>query len=230
LLAVIGRSIGAQPARLGLYQRRGRRIIMDANYPVILWLRQLKGGDPEAARQLWDVYYGRMVELARIKLQGTARRAADEEDVALSAFKSFCRGAREGQFSQVHDGANLWPLLMALTSHKAIDLLRHERRVKRGGPGIHNSPKPGARPATLEAEWAQLIDREPSPDFALQLAEESQRLLDRLSDSILRTIAVWKMEGYTTEEIATKLGCVPRTVERKLQVIWKLWGGEGTRA
>ena len=54
-------------------------------------------------------------------------------------------------------------------------------------------------------------------------------MLDRLSDSILRTIAVWKMEGYTTEEIATKLGCVPRTVERKLQVIRRLWGDEGMR-
>jgi DNA-directed RNA polymerase specialized sigma24 family protein len=205
----------------------GTVALMDADYPVMLWLRQLKGGDPEAARQLWDVYYGRMVELARVKLQGTARRAADEEDVALSAFKSFCRGAREGQFSQVHDGDNLWPLLMALTSHKAIDLLRHERRVKRGGAGIHKSSKASVGFVVLEAAWAQLIDREPTPDFALQVAEESQKLLDRLTDSILRTIAVWKMEGYTTEEIATKLGCVPRTVERKLQVIRKLWGDEG---
>jgi DNA-directed RNA polymerase specialized sigma24 family protein len=202
---------------------------MDADYPVMVWLRQLERGDPEAARQLWEVYYGRMVELARVKLQGTPRRAADEEDVALSAFKSFCRGAREGRFPQMHDGNNLWPLLMSLTSHKAIDLQRHERRVKRGGCGIRGSPAACAERVTLEANWGQLIDHEPAPDFALQVAEESQRLLDRLSDSILRTIAVWKMEGYTTEEIATKLGCVTRTVERKLQVIRKLWGDEGTR-
>jgi DNA-directed RNA polymerase specialized sigma24 family protein len=202
---------------------------MDADYPVMVWLRQLERGDAEAARQLWDVYYRRMVELARVKLQGTPRRAADEEDVALSAFKSFCRGAREGRFPQMHDGENLWPLLMSLTAHKAIDLQRHEGRVKRGGPGIRRSPAACAERATFEANWGQLIDHEPTPDFALQVAEESQRLLDRLSDSILRTIAVWKMEGYTTEEIATKLGCVTRTVERKLQVIRKLWGDEGTR-
>ena len=93
---------------------------------------------------------------------------------------------------------------------------------RRRNPQVKN----GQRGSTvLEAEWAQLVDRSPAPDFALEVAEESQILLDRLSDSILRTIAVWKMEGYTTEEIATKLGCVPRTVERKLQVIRKLWGG-----
>jgi DNA-directed RNA polymerase specialized sigma24 family protein len=196
----------------------------------MVWLAQLKGGDPEAAQRLWEVYYARMVELARHKLQGAPRRMADEEDVALSAFKSFCRGAREGRFPQVQDCDNLWPLLMALTAHKAVDLLRHERRVKRGGQGVHRdagAPAGAERPAS-ETDWSQVIGREPTPEFALQIAEECQRRLDRLTDSILRAIAVWKMEGYTTEEIAAKLGCVPRTVERKLRVIRKLWGDEGT--
>ena len=56
--------------------------------------------------------------------------------------------------------------------------------------------------------------------------EESRRLLDLLPEPILRSVALWKMEGYTTEEIAGRLGCVPRTVERKLQAIRTFWGGE----
>jgi DNA-directed RNA polymerase specialized sigma24 family protein len=198
---------------------------MDAHHSVMVWLSQLERGDADAAQRLWEVYYGRMVALAKLKLQATPRRAADEEDVALSAFKSFCRGAREGRFPQVYDSDNLWPLLMSLTAHKAIDLSRHERRVKRGGSGLHGL---SARTDTAinEPDWSGIIGREPTPEFAVEVAEECQRLLDRLSDSILRTIAVWKMEGYTTEEIAAKLGCVPRTVERKLQVIRKLWGDE----
>jgi len=43
---------------------------------------------------------------------------------------------------------------------------------------------------------------------------------------VLRSIAVWKMEGYTVEEIAARLGCVPRTIERKLRTIRELWGEE----
>ena len=35
------------------------------------------------------------------------------------------------------------------------------------------------------------------------------------------------MEGYTNEEIARELGCVTRSVERKLNVIRKAWLGEG---
>jgi DNA-directed RNA polymerase specialized sigma24 family protein len=56
------------------------------------------------------------------------------------------------------------------------------------------------------------------------VAEECRRLLDGLADEEMRSIALWKMEGYSTEEIAEKLRCVPRTVERRLQVIRKLWG------
>ena len=70
---------------------------------------------------------------------------------------------------------------------------------------------------------SELIGREPDPQVTLQIAEECQHLLDGISDTILRAIALWKMEGFTTEEIAAKLGCTTRTVERKLQLIRRLW-------
>jgi DNA-directed RNA polymerase specialized sigma24 family protein len=194
---------------------------MTSTGSVTHWIGQLKAGDPAAAQKLWEGYFQKMVELARRKLQGLPRRAADEEDVALSAFNSFCQGIRGGRFPQLRDRDSLWPLLVAITAHKAVDLTRHERRLKRGGPA------PDARrPAAPEAELEQVIGREPTPEFALQVAEECQRLLDRLGDEGLRSIALWKMEGNTVEEIATRLGCVPRTIERKLQVIRRLWGEE----
>ena len=73
---------------------------MNSVAPVRIWISQLKEGDPVAAQQLWDIYFGRMVKAARLKLHGAPGRIADEEDVALSAFKSFCRGTRDGRFPQ----------------------------------------------------------------------------------------------------------------------------------
>jgi DNA-directed RNA polymerase specialized sigma24 family protein len=35
----------------------------------------------------------------------------------------------------------------------------------------------------------------------------------------LRSIAVWKWQGYSTAEIASMLGCSSRTIERKLKLI-----------
>jgi DNA-directed RNA polymerase specialized sigma24 family protein len=201
---------------------------MSSFSPIRTWVCQLKDGDPRAAQQLWDTYFLRMVNVARAKLHGAPNRMADEEDVALSAFKSFCRGTKDGQFAQVLEHEDPWPLLMALTTYKAIDLVRHERRVKRGGPGL-NSPAADSE-ADRERSLAQIVGKEPDPQEAFQIAESCQDMLDRLSDTILRAIALWKSEGFTTEEIASKLGCTTRTVERKLQLIRRVWvRGEGTK-
>src|SRR5262245_65329915 len=101
---------------------------------VTYWLDRLqKTGDPTAAQKLWESYFQRLVALARAKLRGVPRRAADEEDVALSAFESFCRGAQHGRFPQLHDRNNLWRLLVVITSRKALNLAQHEGRKKRGG-------------------------------------------------------------------------------------------------
>ena len=51
-------------------------------------------------------------------------------------------------------------------------------------------------------------------------------LLARLPDESLRTVALWKMEGYTNAEIAARLGCVTQTVERKLRAIRTVWSNE----
>jgi DNA-directed RNA polymerase specialized sigma24 family protein len=199
---------------------------MSALSPVGMWVSQLKDGDPQAAEQLWNIYFVRMVKVARCKLHSAPGRMADEEDVALSAFKSFCRGTQDGRFPELLERDDPWPLLLALTTHKAIDLLRYERRAKRGGPGQHDAGVAGP-PEVLApgVGLSQLTSKEPDPEAAFQVAEECQQILNRLSDSILRAVALWKIEGFTTEEIAAKLGCTTRTVERKLQLIRKLWAG-----
>jgi DNA-directed RNA polymerase specialized sigma24 family protein len=196
---------------------------MSSLSPVRIWVSQLKDGDPQAAQELWNTYFLRMVRVARSKLQGAPGRMADEEDVALSAFKSFCRGAQDGRFTQLQEREDPWPLLLALTNHKAIDLVRYERRVRRGGPGQHHAPSVAPEEAPIaNIGLSQLVDKVPDPQATLQFAEECQDILDRLSDTILRAIALWKIEGFTTEEIASKLDCTTRTIERKLQLIRRL--------
>lgn len=196
---------------------------MSSLAPVGVWVAQLKEGDPQAAQHLWNTYFLRMVKAARTRLQNAPGRMADEEDVALSAFKSFCRGTKDGRFPHAADHADPWPLLLALTRNKAVDLLRHGA-ASRGGARLLEVQSAGVNTQSdAEAALAELIGREPDPQYSLQIAEECQRLLDSISDSILRAIALWKMEGFTTEEIASKLGCTSRTVERKLQLMRKLW-------
>src|SRR5436305_7405580 len=114
---------------------------MPSDRSVTFWIGQLKAGDSLAAQKLWEGYYGRLVGLARARLRGAGVRAADEEDVALSAFASFCRGAEHGRFPQLADRDDLWRLLVVLTARKAWHRRRDEQRPKRGGrpadaPGV----------------------------------------------------------------------------------------------
>jgi DNA-directed RNA polymerase specialized sigma24 family protein len=195
---------------------------------VTHWIGELKAGNPAAAQRLWEDYFRRLVGLARGKLQGLPRRvAADEEDVALSAFDSFCRGAARGRFPQLTDRDDLWRLLMTITARKALHLVRDEGRLKRGGGAVlgESALRGPADEAALNG-IDQVMGREPTPEFAALVAEEYRRLLDRLDDPELRAVAVWKMEGDTTEQIAARLKRAPRTVERKLELIRLLWSGE----
>ena len=193
---------------------------MNPDATVTQWIHQLKAGRSSAVQKLWEGYFERMVRLARHRLAEGPRAAADEEDVALSAFDSFCRGAQAGQFPQLVDRDALWPLLVAITSHKLIDLKRREGRQKRGGEWKRlGTDSDENSMAALD----ELVSREPTPQFACQMAEEFRRLLDVLADETLRSIAVWRLEGHEITEIATRLKCVPRTVLRKLDRIRTIW-------
>jgi DNA-directed RNA polymerase specialized sigma24 family protein len=188
---------------------------MSSEGSITRWIDQLQAGDVAAAQPLWEHYFHQLVDLARRKL-GAKPLIADGEDVALSAFDSFCRGLKRGRFPDLHDRDNLWKLLVVLTARKACHLLRDEQRLKRGG----------GQAIGMDQELASVASREPDPEFAAEVAENCQRLLGILGDDELRTIALGKMEGYTAEEIAGQRNCAPRTVERKLRLIRSLWEKE----
>jgi RNA polymerase sigma factor (sigma-70 family) len=189
---------------------------------VTTWVEQLRAGNRAAAQQLWERYFPRLVGLARQKLRGMRRRAADEEDVALSAFNSFCEGVKQERFPKLEDRDDLWALLIVITARKAIDLRQRETRQKRGGGKVAGE---SALDGLLgsEAGIGQVVGAEPTPEWAAQVAEEFQRLLGKLATEELRSVALMKMEGYTNLEIAAQLGCSGGTVERRLRLIRSTW-------
>jgi DNA-directed RNA polymerase specialized sigma24 family protein len=191
---------------------------------VSQWLGELKAGADPAAQNLWERYFQSLVRLARARLRATPRTAADEEDVALSAFDSFCAGAVRGRFPQLADRDDLWRVLVTITARKAVDQAQHERRRKRGGGRVlGESDLAASEPGGSGGALGQAPGREPTPEFAAMVAEECRRRLDALDDETLRQIALWRMEGQTNEEIAERLGCSLRTVTNKLKLIRMKW-------
>src|SRR3954451_7851888 len=186
----------------------------------------LKAGDHAAAQVLWERYFDQLVRLARRRLAITNRTGADEdeEDAALSAFDSFCAGLAGGRFPRLEDRDDLWRLLGVITARKASAQGERRRVIKRGGDVVRTDTALSVAASTESSDpLIQIVAREPSPEFAAMVADETAHLLERLGDDGLRQIALWRMEGYTSDEIADRLGCARRTVARRLDLIRQIW-------
>ena len=198
---------------------------MSSAASVTTWIEQLRAGNRAAAQHLWDRYFRRLVDLARTRLRGVPRGAADEEDVALCAFDSFCRGLERGRFPLLDGRDDLWALLVVITARKAIDLRQHRRRLKAGGGKVRGESVLDELLGDDEgaAGIGQVLGAEPTPEMAAQVADQFRRLMGLLPNEEVRSVALWKLEGYTNQEIGARLGCVDKTVERRLRLIRSLW-------
>lgn len=188
---------------------------------VSFWLGQLKGGDHEAARHLWQRYFQSLVRLAKKQIADGLGRSFDEEDVALSAFDSFVRGVNKKKFPQLDDRNDLWRLLLVITLRKAADQATRETRQKRGGGKVLGETELSGENSGFQL--ANILAEEATPEVGMMLREQFLRLLDALKDPQLKAIALHKMDGFTDAEIADLQDCARRTVVRKLGVIRKLW-------
>jgi DNA-directed RNA polymerase specialized sigma24 family protein len=196
-----------------------KEVGQDVDPSITTWIGLLKAGQDDAAQQLWEQYFPRLVELARDKLRGLSRRETDEEDVALSAFHAFYRAAIDGRIPQLNNREDLWRTLVLITSGKAVDQRRYQLAQKRAA-----SPQEVGTTAQDELNLLQeVIGNEPDPGFAALVAEQCQLLLSRLEDEELRQIAVYRLEGYSNEEIAERQNCSVRTVKRRLALIRRTW-------
>jgi DNA-directed RNA polymerase specialized sigma24 family protein len=185
------------------------------------WLNALKSGDSQAAGEIWNRYYARLAAVARRRLGSMPRRMTDEEDVALSAMNHFFQGVEDGRFTKLDDRDDLWQVLVMLVSRRAATHQEKGLRQKRGGGAVRGESV-WANESVVNGIDAVAGDATP-PDMAAELAESCQALLTALPEGDLREIAVAKLDGFTNDEIAGRMGVQTRTVERKLRTIRELW-------
>ena len=145
---------------------------------------------------------------------------------------SFFRGVARGRFPRLDDREDLWKLLVTITARKVVAAKR--RRFTKNEAGLQSAASLSsfqrqAHTTTMMA-WLKL-SREPSPDFAVEVADTCEHLMRKLDDESLRRIALLKMESHTNEEVGRLQHWFPpvRTVERKLARIRDLWSREDFR-
>ena len=183
----------------------------EASQSITRLIRAVQDGSRSAVRPLLSAYFDRLVRLARTRLRNLPGLGCYDEDLALRSFHSVYQRLRDpARPLDLAGRDDLWRLLATRTISRAIDLIRRHRPAEVPG----------------DEDVTHLLTREPTPEEAAELADECRRLLDSLQEPELRQIALWKVEGYTHEEIAARLDCVPRTIERKVSRIRLLWRHE----
>jgi RNA polymerase sigma factor (sigma-70 family) len=204
---------------------------------VTQWLQRVqRGRDEEAAQQLWERYWRQLAAVAgrRLRELGARCRAEDEADAVQEAFAAFFRQIEKGAYPDCRDRNDLWCLLVKIADSKARQLVRDQRRGKRGYGRVRgdsavmaNSSAGGdafdqvaAKPRALPLAEPTL--EEPSEAFVDQLLDTFSLCYGSL-DATERQVIRGRLQGYTNEEIAAQIGCVTRTVERKLKVIRSRW-------
>ena len=197
---------------------------------VSLWIEQAKRGEERAAEQLWKRYFHRLVGFARKKMVDMERRNQDEEDIAICALASFLCDAKRGQYPALQDRDGLWPLLATITERKVINLWEKERAQKRGGGNVRGesvfyNPNLDDNGQGIDGFAAPVT----TDEFSQTLCSECNDLLNKLEDNLLRLIAQRRLEGFSNVEIAKEVGCVPRTIDRKLERIRGIWTRESKK-
>lgn len=204
---------------------------------ITQWLERVRQGpDDSAAQHLWERYCRRLAAVAkkRFAAVGAQCRAGDEADAVQEAFTAFFRRVQQGAYPDCRDRNDLWCLLVKITDSKVRQLARGERRQKRGagkvrgdsvmlgGDSSRGDGFDRLAGATGELPLTEPMVEEPDAAFVDQLVDTfvlSYGALDEMERKILRG----QLQGYTHDEIAKQIGCVTRTVERKLKVIRSRW-------
>lgn len=183
----------------------------------------LKAQNDRGAEKIWRRFFEQLCAYADQRIAPRYRRHFDEHDVANSAFYVLFDGIKKGRFAKLNNREELWQLLTVIAARKACNARKHHDRQKRGGGKVLGG---GALSAGIREQLSGFLNCAEPTSPCQQVEQTSQDLLKILPDDSLRRIALWRLAGYSNAEIAEKLGCVTRTVERKLSLIRMLWARE----
>lgn len=162
----------------------------------------LVAGEPNATAEVFERFRSSLVALARQQIVDPRLRAKfDPEDLVQSAFLTFWRHCKEGEF-ELEDWDSLWNLLAKITERRCYKYWKHYSKTSK---------------RSLDRESANVADiASPTSDplRAAIVTDLLDRLMRQLDESSQLTL-VLKLQGYTEAEICETLKCSIRSVRRR---------------
>src|SRR4051794_20355082 len=164
-------------------------------------LRRLRGGQQDAATELYYRYAERLRALIRSRCSDQLARRVEPDDVVQSVFRRFFGQVLRGAYN-VPPGEELWGLLLVI----ALNRLRSEE-------AFHRADKRDVR--LCESADPGVLSSLPAADTAL-LEVSVEDVLSRLPPG-QRQLVELRIQGHDVAAIARIAGRSKRTVERILQ-------------
>jgi len=177
-----------------------------------------KAGDESAARELFDKYCEQLMRLAKKRIGQRMTSRVDPEDVLQSAFRTFFTHVRNDDFS-FEQADDLFKLLVRLTVHKTLRQIAYHRAAKR------NPELEIGHGSDAHELLQQIASESPSPEVEVALVDEFERFVGQLPP-VDREVLGLKLQGFTTVEIAEKLGSYDRKIRRILERVQDLARGQ----
>lgn len=182
-------------------------------------IHRCRGGDEDAARQLFDAYVARLVPLARRRISQRLASRVDPEDIVQSVFRTFFARLKDDKF-EINDQDDLFRLLMRITVHKTLRQIAHHKAAKR------DPSQELAQGESAQDQLLQLLTMEPSPEATVTFLDQLEHFMAQLQNTD-REILTLRLQGFSTEEIAQKLGSYDRKIRRVLERIRDVAEHEG---
>jgi len=185
---------------------------------IDLW----RQGDEEAARQIVDRYVDRLLALSRRHISQRLASRVDPEDIVQSVFRTFFCRLKQGRFVFAEQD-DLCKLLVRITLHKTLRQVAFHKAAKRD-PSQETSQGEHHR-----EELLALLDQEPTPEATVAFLDQLEHFLSLLGPE-QRQILELRLQGYSNEEIAQRLGLYDRKIRRVIEGIRAIAETEGLSA
>jgi len=174
-------------------------------------VRRLREGSNTAAREVFDRYVERLLGLAKRRIGARMNSRVDPEDVVQSVFRTFFSRMKNDQFV-IGAEDDLFKLLVRITVHKTLRQIAHHKAAKRD-PSLETGQGSDANEMLMQA-----MDAEPTPETVVTFMDQLEHFLKLLPDQD-RQILEMRLQGFSTEEIADKLGSYDRKIRRVIERI-----------
>jgi RNA polymerase sigma factor (sigma-70 family) len=183
----------------------------------------LRTGSPAAFEQVFQRFFPTLVSRLERRLGSAYPGVEGPEDVALSIFRRLWNvvSGQSPLAAGLSDQRGLLRILSVLTRQKLREAHRYEHRLQRDRRRTRREADcSSARDTCSSVQEATANDR--PGDWDVAFLDLLTHLLGQLSER-QQAVALRKLDGLTSREIAGELRCSERAVERHLSEIRDRW-------